>query len=312
MNREAHTVEKIPLSSYLKIDRYRSIGSPPLAWILLILYAVIAYIGACGVGLSVDPALITNMLVSGLYGVAWLVGAWCMAAKGRLFAFSHTLLIMHLFIATSLVMCFAAAMHGAPLIDETLARADHTLGFDWVTSNGWVEAHPTLVAVLRLSYISMTPQMVVVCGILAWLKKNTQMWELFWLALIILTLCLIASINIPAAGPFAYYNIHSDRHYVTVFRAFHDGTAHVLTGKMVAGIISFPSFHAAMGVLYIYAARGIKLFFPTMLVLNLIMIASTLYIGGHYLVDTLAGVILALAVIGCSEGCLQIYKRRYG
>src|SRR5882724_4006266 len=29
-----------------------------------------------------------------------------------------------------------------PLVDQTLLRADHALGFDWLALHGWVMAHP--------------------------------------------------------------------------------------------------------------------------------------------------------------------------
>ena len=70
----------------------------------------------------------------------------------------------------------------------------------------------------------------------------------------------------------------------------------------VNGLITFPSFHAALGLILIYVTRGIRVLFPISLGLNVLMIAATPTVGGHYFVDVLAGlavVPLAIMLVRC-------------
>jgi len=63
------------------------------------------------------------------------------------------------------------------------------------------------------------------------------------------------------------------------------------------GIVTMPSYHTVMAVLFTYAFRGTGLIGYAIAALNMIMLLSIPPIGGHYLVDMLAGGTLALAAI---------------
>jgi membrane-associated phospholipid phosphatase len=54
-----------------------------------------------------------------------------------------------------------------------------------------------------------------------------------------------------------------------------------------------------LAIVTTYAARGLRVVFPCLLALNTLMIVSTVPYGGHYLVDVLAGGVIALlAIVG--------------
>ncbi|QOH33876.1 PAP2 superfamily protein [Burkholderia cepacia] len=65
----------------------------------------------------------------------------------------------------------------------------------------------------------------------------------------------------------------------------------------VQGLVSMPSFHTMMALFFIYSVRNIRLALPAVAVLNVIMISSTITVGGHYLADVLAGIVCGVAVI---------------
>jgi membrane-associated phospholipid phosphatase len=59
------------------------------------------------------------------------------------------------------------------------------------------------------------------------------------------------------------------------------------------GIVTFPSLHAALGILFaaaLWRVRGIKW---AALVLNALMLVATPAYGSHYFIDVIAGVALA-------------------
>ena len=63
------------------------------------------------------------------------------------------------------------------------------------------------------------------------------------------------------------------------------------------GIITMPSYHTVLAVLFTYAFRRTGLVGYGIATLNLVMLLSIPPIGGHYLVDVLAGGALALGAI---------------
>ncbi len=63
------------------------------------------------------------------------------------------------------------------------------------------------------------------------------------------------------------------------------------------GIISFPSFHTSLGVLFTYVVRKRRLILLPVALLNVAMIVSVLTEGGHFLVDVVAGAAVAAAAI---------------
>ena len=67
------------------------------------------------------------------------------------------------------------------------------------------------------------------------------------------------------------------------------------------GIVNFPSFHTTLAILFVYAVRrhgwALAIFVP----LNAVMIASTVPVGGHYLVDLPAGAGVAAASIAATR-----------
>jgi membrane-associated phospholipid phosphatase len=65
----------------------------------------------------------------------------------------------------------------------------------------------------------------------------------------------------------------------------------------LTGIVSFPSFHAASAVLYIWALWPARVVGPVATVLNLLMMAATPVIGAHYVIDVFGGVALAATSI---------------
>jgi len=77
----------------------------------------------------------------------------------------------------------------------------------------------------------------------------------------------------------------------------------LLTIGQTEGIITFPSFHATLGVLLANMARGRKWFLPV-LVLNLLLIASVMSEGSHYAVDMVSGLVLAWVALAMSRATL--------
>lgn len=69
-----------------------------------------------------------------------------------------------------------------------------------------------------------------------------------------------------------------------------------------------PSFHAALAVLFVYANRPPARSFIPVALLNVLMIMSVVPEGGHYLVDLIAGAIIAalsIVLVRAAKGPIE-------
>jgi hypothetical protein len=166
----------------------------------------------------------------------------------------------------------------------------------------WMNGWPTVYAVFRPIYLSLTLQMttVVLClafsGRLVWLRVYT-------LAFIFAALASIAvSVVLPAAGAWPYYAptaaespnvMPAVSTSWPVFYGLRDGTLRALMAVGAEGIITFPSLHAALAVIVIAALWPVAVLRWVILALNGAMLIATPIDGSHYFIDVLAGVALA-------------------
>ncbi len=70
---------------------------------------------------------------------------------------------------------------------------------------------------------------------------------------------------------------------------------------MLGGMIAFPSFHVAWAVLTTYAALPVRRLFWAVAALNVLVVASTVLLGWHYLVDVPAGLLLGALSLYAGE-----------
>ena len=80
----------------------------------------------------------------------------------------------------------------------------------------------------------------------------------------------------------------------------------------VDGIVTFPSFHAALAVVFPFAVRRVRWALTIMVPLNALMLLSTPTVGGHYLADTVAGVLLALISIALTTAIRRRIELKLG
>jgi len=86
-----------------------------------------------------------------------------------------------------------------------------------------------------------------------------------------------------------------------VLKSLRAGEPMVLDWGHLDGVVQFPSFHAALGTIYIYAARHRLWALIPFAVLDTLLIVATPPMGGHYLSDTLAGIAVALIAIAVTR-----------
>jgi membrane-associated phospholipid phosphatase len=85
--------------------------------------------------------------------------------------------------------------------------------------------------------------------------------------------------------------------FAHTFTALRNGSLSMIDLSALQGVVSFPSFHTVLGVITIYALRDTRWLMVPVFLLNGTMIVSTLPVGGHHLLDVLAGAGLTFGAI---------------
>jgi membrane-associated phospholipid phosphatase len=118
---------------------------------------------------------------------------------------------------------------------------------------------------------------------------------MFWLVAVAGVFTCSGAALFPAFGPFKTFGIDSE--FLPVMEQLRSGNLHFALSKLT-GVVSFPSFHTTMALLYIYGFRRAGAIGWMMAALNVAMMPAIPFFGGHYLVDMLAGGAVALASLG--------------
>jgi hypothetical protein len=198
-----------------------------------------------------------------------------------------------LLLPTTLALTYLAATVDAPLVDDALLRADRLIGFDWQAFNDWIATRPSLWMLLRMIYSTIFIQTLLVMLIGSISRPGERNSEFFWIFAVSLILCSLMSAALPALG----YDGAIGPAHVEALKQVRAGQWTTLSYQRIDGIITFPSFHATLAVMFAYSVRKIPFAFGVLAPLNVLMLLSTPTIGGHYLVDIIAGVALAAVAI---------------
>lgn len=198
-------------------------------------------------------------------------------------------------------MTYMGTAAGYPLIDAYLAAFDKALGFDWLAHVDWVNDTPWAIMLFNEVYASILSAMMIVLGVLVVMRRFDRIRELLLINGSLGLLGIVFCTFLPAIGAYAYYsptielvaNIPSaaGRYHLEHFNGVRSGNLLSFTYRETIGIITFPSFHTIVPVLLLWSLRGTWAFWPTLPV-SVIMIVSTISIGGHHLADIVAGIAL--------------------
>ena len=207
-----------------------------------------------------------------------------------------------------LVLSFCAMRLNFSLADNEFADADTLMGFSSRSLISAVGKNVLLANALELSYRSFAIQLLLIPF---WLSLTGSIERAYLFITSFIVLCLIAiavAIFLPALGTYRHFGLtasdlgHISPHFGTCFlpalEAVRSDPGFVLTFGTSSGIIAFPSVHAATAVLCAWAMSASAKLGPLMLVVNVFMFVSAVTHGAHYLVDVLAGLLVAIAAIG--------------
>lgn len=231
-----------------------------------------------------------------------------------LFMFGETIAQI---LCTSFVIMIAVllgARMNLPLIDDALMKIDHFLGFDWRHHAAWLNDQPAWFnAFLAFCYQSYGMQAVILVPALFIRRQSDQAQRFVMVFLFTGMVTALLSALLPAEAMFLHFGIDPAAypnlepaaallHQPELLAMRHHTTNMLVYPGM--GLVTFPSFHTSMGVILIYVAINLPLLRLVAIPLNLGMIFSTPFHGGHYLVDIIAGIVIAFIGIYGAERVL--------
>ncbi|EHR05519.1 phosphatase PAP2 family protein [Bradyrhizobium sp. WSM471] len=216
-------------------------------------------------------------------------------------------------------LSYVAAKLNWPLQDQALLAIDRALGLDPEPIARYVNDHPWLADCLARGYGLIKLPLLGIPIVLA-LTAHYMRLQLFMLAMsLALAVTIAISAVVPAIGTYwglqlsaAHFPEINTAVYAGQLRdilALRDGSLHELRLFFLAGIVSFPSFHAASAVLYMWALWPVRGLGGIAAALNLLMIAATPVIGAHYVIDLAGGIAVAAASIWAAKFYLEWHRR---
>jgi membrane-associated phospholipid phosphatase len=216
-------------------------------------------------------------------------------------------------------LSYVAGKLNWPLQDQALLAIDRALGLDPEPIARYVNDHPWLADVLARGYGLIKLPLLGVPVVLALTARYVRL-QLFMLAMsLALAVTIAISAIVPAIGTYwglqlsaAHFPEISTVVYAGQLRdilALRDDSLHELRLFFLSGIVSFPSFHAASAVLYMWALWPVRGLGGIAAALNLLMIAATPVIGAHYIIDVAGGIAVAATSIWAAKFYLQWHGR---
>lgn len=263
----------------------------PLAWAIICLLLAVDLVWASQVGLTMGGGEIKAGLIGALLALSV---AFRRRDRGIAKLFEAIALYLVSAAAGSTLMYLAASC-AFPLQDAMMERLDRAIGFDWLAWRQALLDQPILSGLLVVAYNSMFPQLVLLLFCFSPTGRSARIGELLLLAGATMVPTALISAIWPTLGPFAVHGVGD----VTYLRD--------LLALRASG--PWHSYHTVMAVLLTYAFRRTGLVGYGIATLNLVMLLSIPPIGGHYLVDVLAGGALGLGAIAVQRATRHAMNR---
>ncbi|MBR1266152.1 phosphatase PAP2 family protein [Bradyrhizobium sp. AUGA SZCCT0222] len=264
----------------------------PLAWAMIALLLAVDFVWAWQVGLAISGSEIRV----GLIGALLALSAACHRRYRARANMLEAVAWMFTFAATASVLTYLAASCANPLQDAMMERWDLAIGFDWSAWHAALLNQPNLNRLLLVVYNTLFAQFLLAVIYFSKRDESARLEELMLLMCATVVPTALVSAMWPTLGPFAVHGV-GDVTYLRDLLALRAGGPWQFESLAMQGIVAMPSFHTVLAVLFTYAFRGTGPLGYGIATLNAAMLLSIPPIGGHYLVDLLAGVALAVGAI---------------
>jgi hypothetical protein len=228
------------------------------AYTVLAVLAASAWVLLAITGLQIGVAFawaFCEVAALGIF-VAWMLRR---AGHSSISTALETVFLAYLFTVAGLVIQAPLMALPLPFTDALLSRADHALGFDWwaftqLFGNRW------LWGAMFVSYASIIPQTFVLLTVLSATDRHDRAWQFVTASSLALAVTMLIMPFFPADGSLALCSLKPGSpwlapgvcDYGPVIHQLKDGQITVLAGNALMGMVSFPSFHTAIALQFMW------------------------------------------------------------
>ncbi len=270
-------------------------------------------LGLLAMGLTLEPqALAVVAGVAALYGASGWYHLHRKANPDPKMLLMLTSIGQMIFIVTFMgPLTYVGGALNFPLQDQLFLAIDRALGIDPKMLLEFFNARPDWMPWMEAGYGMIKWPLLgapIILGMTARLVRLQTFVMAFALALIA---TLVIAAFVPAVGTFYGLGIAAksmsnlDTHIYALqlhdIPALRDGSLRSLELFKLAGIVSFPSFHAASALLYAWALWPVRGFGIIVAAGCVVMVIATPVVGAHYFIDVLGGIAVAIAAIWISR-----------
>lgn len=194
-----------------------------------------------------------------------------------------------------------------PLRDDLFVNMDHALGFSVPGIMAWMSKHRSVSVVLNDSYPLLT-YLIVSAALVPALAGKREAAQRFLIAVTISFLIAVPVFTLlPGIGPWVGYHFTASADQKVceaAIMALRSGSE-----SRPNGIICFPSFHVIWAILSAVALWSIKPLRVPSSILAVLIVASTVTTGWHYVSDVLAGFVYAGISLACADALMRWMNR---
>ena len=270
-------------------------------------------LGLLAMGLTIEPqALAVVAGVAALYGVSGWYHLYRKPNPDPKMLLMLTSIGQMIFIVTFMgPLTYVGGALNFPLQDQLFLAIDRALGIDPIMLLEFFNSRPDWMRGWRPGYGMIKWPLLgapIILGMTARLVRLQTFVMAFALSLVA---TLVIAAFVPAIGTFYGLGIAAesmanlDTHIYALqlhdIPALRDGSLRTLELFKLAGIVSFPSFHAASALLYAWALWPVRGFGIIVAAGCVVMLVATPVVGAHYFIDVLGGMAVAVAAIWISR-----------
>lgn len=204
-----------------------------------------------------------------------------------------------------------------PFTDALLDRMDLALGFDW-----WaflqLFGNPLVWAATTAAYSSIILQTLTLLVLLCSTGRQDRAWHFLTAGTVAMAVTMILLPFFPADGSLTLCSLPTTSpwivegacNYGPAIHQLKAGQIKILDEATVTGLVTFPSFHAAIALQFAWGFWPYRYLRWPALGLNILMCCGAIVIASHYLVDLLAGFVIAVLSIKVSGPALVRFMNR--
>ena len=283
-----------------------------LSFILILLSAI-----ACCVNLYVYKYPGNNYFppnIINLFLILLLIYLGCALLYGKKGApLAYIIELARLCAIFSIIAFATSAVQYSPFkpIDSYIVQFEHLFKVDLVKIMASLHNYAFINYILKISYDSLTYQMVLLPIMAITFKKTKALDEYYIFLLLTLLIGFTIYYFLPTTAPASILNSPFFSEYQKAtgikFTQIHN---YINPTTMEGGLIALPSFHVIWACLCLQLARNWLIIYMILLPINITLIFACVILGWHYPTDVLASSIVLLLAYGFFVMYRSTAKRR--